>query len=456
MGVNARKNTERTTGKSKGGMFLFTVGVVGPRSSVERIISAAKILNSNIKFIPCFYSEIKETEKLVREYETKMDVWLFSGKVSYLRAYSILGNKDRLVYIEHTEAGIYKALLEFSFQQQVFMDRLSIDELTTTHLDNALNQLNIPSKQLHTRTFDFETITAELLDFHRELWNKGQTVGALTCFEEVYEVLKKEGIPIYRISTTDKEIEQTLKIIQEKRKTSYFKGIQTGVQFFEIKDYERKTTKLKSSYHIQYMELKLKEILLKYCERLNSSFIEKAPGQYLIFSSHKALEHEIETLYATMQQLSLEANTPVNVGIGFGETLYSAEINALQALNESKEKGENKVVIIQESGEKVIPVNIQDKIIYSDKIENEVLVDRLNKLKVNVKNFNALVSFTRKTDMDEFTVKEIASKLYWDKRNTQRFFDQLCDAELLKCVGERNYSKKGRPSRIYKLNISSL
>ncbi|MFP3380740.1 hypothetical protein SB767_30930, partial [Bacillus sp. SIMBA_069] len=72
--------------------------------------------------------------------------------------------------------------------------------------------------------------------------------------------------------------------------------------------------------------------------------------RYMIFSSRGAIEREIITLEDTIQKLAFEADTTVAVGIGFGETAYSAEINAFRAIQHSKEMKKREIVIVQDDG----------------------------------------------------------------------------------------------------------
>ncbi|WP_176474847.1 hypothetical protein [Peribacillus simplex] len=55
-------------------------------------------------------------------------------------------------------------------------------------------------------------------------------------------------------------------------------------------------------------------------------------------------------MQSTVQQLTLEMDVSVAVGIGFGETAASAEINARKAIRHSKKKESSGIVVIQEDG----------------------------------------------------------------------------------------------------------
>ena len=430
---------------------MYKVGVIGPTSSVEQILNLGKEYELIINFIGYPYNDFKDTERIILEYDQYVDVWLFSSQISYMIARNTNIPAEKLVFIQHTESGIYKSLLHVAYDQKEFLNQISIDELTTSHLEQALQQIEFKPKDIYVKTFDIYSTTKELIAFHTELWESKKTKGALTCFEAVYLALKERGIPAYRISTTELEIKQSLKILAEKTRTFYFKDTQIGVQILEIDNFEKLSEKAKSSYSLQYLEINLKEILLRFCERLNGSLLEKGNGRYIIFSSRGTIEREIGTLRDTIFQLANESSTTVSVGIGYGETVHSAEVNAQKAIQLSKEKSEYGIIIIQEDGKVVQSVGEEDELSFSYRMSDKDLLSKLKKAKISVKNYNKLYALVRRMSSSDFTIKDLSSQLYWDESNARRIVVSLCEVDLAECIGEESYTSRGRPSKIYRL-----
>ncbi|WP_436375990.1 hypothetical protein [Cytobacillus sp. BC1816] len=432
---------------------MFRVGVVGPQSSVERIIHIAQGLKLDVIYLTYPYKEVRETEEIIKNNNNNVDLWIFSGKISYTIACEVAGNTEKQIYIDHTEAGIFKGLLEFAYKTGSFLDQFSIDEISKSHLETAFNQLNIKPEKIYVKTFSEKTSTEELIGFHRHLWENGETKGAITCFEEVYLQLKEMSIPAFRISTSDIEIRHTLNILSEKIKTFYFMESQVAVQLFEMGHLENHFKSSKQTYQLQYMELKLKEILINLSEHLNGSLIEKGLGRYLIFSSRGDSEREIGKIEETVNKLILESGLKVGVGIGFGETIFSAELNANNALKQSKERF-GSIIIVHENGEvvEVDSENIEkiDFPFFNDKN----FMTKLKNEKINVKHYIELFALIRNAGIKEFTVKEISIQLSKDERNTRRFIESLCDAGLAEYTGVEEYPARGRPRRVYKLTNS--
>jgi hypothetical protein len=429
---------------------MLRVGVVGPQSTVERILHIGQGLHLDVIFLTYPYEKVRETEDLIKNNHNKVDFWIFSGRISYNIACKEVKNKEHLIFIDHTEAGIFKGLIEFEYQTSSCFDHFSIDEISKSHLETAFNQLSIKPENIFLKTFSEDTSTEELIRFHHRYWKNGETKGAITCYEEVYLQLKKMGIPSFRISTSDIEIMHTLNILSEKIKTFYFRDSQVAVQVFEMVNLESHFKGSKQTYQLQSMELKLKEILLHLSEHLNGSLIEKGLGRYLIFSSRGDSEREIQKIEETVNKLILESGLKVGVGIGYGETVFSAELNANNALIQSKERV-GSIIIVQENGEIVEAESENTETIDFPYFNDKNFRNKLKKAKINIKHYIEIFAFIKKSGVKDFTVKDISIQLSKDERNTRRLIENLCDAGLADCIGLEPYPTRGRPRRIYKL-----
>lgn len=429
---------------------MLRVGIVGPQSSVDRILQFAQCLKLDVIFLSFPYKQVIETKDIVLSNHKNVDLWVFSGKISYTLACDQIGYSENLMCIEHTEAGIFKSLLEFAYQTGAFLTELSIDEISHAHLETALSQVQMTAEQVYVKTFSAKTSTRELIEFHRHLWETGKTKGAITCFDEVYRDLKEIGVPVFRISTSDIEIQQTMNVLAEKIKAFYFKDSQIAVQLFEIEHLQQRFKSSKQAYQLQYMELKLKEILINLSERLNGSLIEKGFGRYLIFCSRGDSERKSGRLVEALNKLTLTSGLNVEVGIGYGETIYSAERNANYALKQSRETG-GAIMVVKEDGQSVEidveHIDVPDAPSFYDRS----FMAKLKKEKISVEHYTEIFALIRDTGMKEFTVKDISMRLAKDERNTRRFIERLCEAGLAECIGVEEFPARGRPRRVYKL-----
>ncbi|MCP3740786.1 hypothetical protein [Rossellomorea sp. BNER] len=436
---------------------MYKIGLVGLKTSVERIMDLAEEYKYKLEFSTFPYVTTDEIEKIVEENDSHVHAWLFSGPIPYEIAKKTLGTDKIMVHAPATESGFYHSLIEMIYEQgkiikQLSIDAMSLDAMSSINIvEEAVPQLNVNPLKIYTKVFKSDVDLNDLLHFHLNLWNKGKTEGAFSCFPSVCEALREKGVPAYRMSISKMEIQQTLRILYEKVKASYFKDTQIGVEIIEVEYFNRVAEEMKTPYHLQYLELRLKEMLIQLCQKINGSFSEKGNGIYMIFSSRGAIEQEINTLEDTIQSLAFEADTTVAVGIGFGETAYSAEINAFRAIQHSKEMKKREIVIVQDDGEIVESPGKQKELHYTSRTHNEWLLQKLKKGNIGVKTYKKILALVRRMGWHEFTTKEIATHLEMTERNVRRIVASMCEVELAQCVGEKAHPTRGRPSKIYRL-----
>ncbi|MDV2684402.1 hypothetical protein RYX56_08465 [Alkalihalophilus lindianensis] len=429
---------------------MYRVGVIGPRSTVDTILHLTKKLESDLQYVGFPYNNIKDTQEIIEKHFHKADTWVFSSKLAYFIAKKVMASEEKLVYIEHTEAGIYKSLLQAICSHGRSLERVSIDELSTDHLHNAMEQLNIYSLKMSLKTFDIDTSTEELVTFHHDLWESGETEAALTCFDEVYQKLQLKKVPSYRISTTEMEIMQTLKIIEERIKAIYFKGTQVAVQLLEIDHYKKLVEDAGSVYNLQLIELKIKERLVQLCESVNGSLIEEGSGCYLIFSSRGAMEKDLPLMKTMLQELRQNWDVKLNVGIGYGDHAYSAQSNAKQAISRAA-KASNRIVIVKDDRTVMEVDELNRENNYPLTSTDLDLVEKFKSADINIKNYYKLSDLIIKSGKRTFTVNYVADQLSWDKRNTRRFLNRLVEIDVIAYVGEENAINRGRPQKMYQL-----
>jgi GTP cyclohydrolase III len=431
---------------------MYKIGLVGLKTSVERILDLAEEYKHELEFLSFPYVTTEGIEKIVEEHNSQVHAWLFSGPIPYEMAKKTLGTDNIMIYVPATESGFYNSLLEMIYKQGEIINRISIDTMSSNNIvEEAVPQMNVKPKEIYKKVFESNVDTDELFHFHLNLWREGKTEGALSCFPSVCEHLRENGVPAYFMSSSKMEIQQTLRILSEKVKTSYFKDTQIGVEIIEVEYFNRLAEEKKTPYRIQYLELRLKEILIQLCEKLNGSFSERGNGRYMIFSSRGAIEKGINILENTIQKLAFEANTTVAVGVGFGETAYSAEINAFRAIQHSKEMRKREIVIVQDDGNIVESPGKQKELQYSSSTHNEILLKKLKKGNIGIKTYKKISALVRRMGWQEFTTKELATHLEMTERNVRRIVASMCEVELAQCVGEEANATRGRPSKIYRL-----
>lgn len=432
---------------------MYRIGVVGPPPSVERILAIANEFEHEIEFVPFTYEDAKEVSQIVHEHNPECNGWFCSGPIPYKIAMNALGPDANLVYCPPTGSNLYRCFIQMSFDHNEVVKSVSVDMIDTEgpNLREAMSELSLADEQMYLHTYDENYDPDRIIAFHLSLWKEGKTQGAFTTLSSVERELKKHGIPVYRVLITKMEIRQAMKIVIERAKSTYFKDTQIGVEFIELEQFDKIPERSKTRFHLQQLELKIRQILLLLCERLDGSLMANGNGRYQIFSSRGAIQREIDMLRHTVTQLSLEADVPVAVGVGFGDTAFSAENNARKAIQHAKERPEFGIVIVQDDGVMIESVGESEQLTYSYRSSDRELLELLNKANISVKTYHKIKALVQRMGWSTFTTTDIASYLSMTVRNAQRILGSLCEYGLAEQKGEEQQSLRGRPKKMYAL-----
>lgn len=434
----------------------YKIGIIGATQSVEKIMTVSREFEDGIKFIPLPFEDEKEIQPILHNNKRKVNGWLFSGPLPYAIAKEYLENEDNVSYCQSSGAGLYINCLQIAFKNGTSLPRISVDMFESLmDIEQTMKETGLPLDGVYIKYYDQKHDLEEITQFHLRLWQEGKIEGAITALRTVFHNLEEQNVPVYALTLTKQEIYQSLKIITEKVKTSYFKTTQVGSVIIAINQYEEVIEKAKSLSMLQNLEWKLKGVLLPLCNSLNGYLLEKGSGVYEIFSSRGAIEQELTMLRETIQQMGIAINFDVSVraGVGFGETVSNAEFNAYRALRNIDEKTDGGLIIIRDDGG-IVEAASQEKEVSYDYYSNDTsLLEKLHRAAVGIKTFRKIEATVGKMKWDTFTVAQLASQLSVTEQNIRRIISSLNAVELVVVAGEEFAATRGRPGKLYRLNI---
>lgn len=438
---------------------MHRIGVVGPARSVNRILKVAEELHHGMEFIPFAYEDENEIQSILQQNRGKVKGWLFSGPVPYIIAGEYLAADDTVAYCQTMGGGFYLCCLQMASDHNVVLQRISVDIVEfEVDVEKLLQATGISWRDFYIKYYSRQYNPEEIIQFHLQLWRAGKIDGVITALRSVMNALQKEGVPVYHFTLTEREIYQSLKIIIEKVKSSYFKNTQVGLVIIEVGSYGEIIEKAKTPYDLQLLELRLKEILLPLCKSLDGYLLDKGTGVYEIFSSRGVVEREIALLQDTIEQLMLAVNidVPITAGIGFGETVFAAEINAHRALRNTRGQKETRIVIVQDDG-KIVEVVRHDKVFSYDFYSNDIdLLKKLNQASVGIKTYRKIENIVQRMGWGAFSASQLAAQMSVTERNVRRIVTSLCDVGLVEHAGEESAVMRGRPSKLYQLVVRQI
>ena len=416
---------------------------------MERVASVVADYKDYIEIIPFKFESINDIPGILDDNRRTVSSWLFSGPLPFYIAKKHLPDHENLFYCRITEAGLLKCLLEVAYEQKTFLEKVSIDFMDEiVDIEDILKQIDIPHNDVHIFRYSVPLDEDALFQFHYDLWKENESCCAVTTVPTVYNKLESASVPVYNVQVSDMEIRLTIELLMEKERSLHFKNSQLGLLIIEISNYENVAEKAKTPYQMQLLELNIYNALLRYCEDIHGYLVSRGNGRYEIFGSRGKIENTLGLLNSEIEKIFISLETRLIAGIGFGDTVFIAQINSSKALKQARKK--NGIVVIDGEGCIVEYSGSNDKLLYSISSENSKLNELLRKANVGIRTYNKMRAISESSEGNRFTALSIARQMGVTGRNLRRIISGLLSAGLIVCVGEESSGERGRPAKVYK------
>ncbi len=436
-------------------MEKLRLALVGPADSVALTYPVALEWKDQIVSTPFVYKNAAEVPDIVRQHLEEFDFWLFSGISPYKHAQR-LGLNIPCFYIPHIGSSLYRALLQITHMAHLEIDSISFDTFNRQEIEETFLDANMPLPKLFLHETEDIVTSAELTDYHYQLWQSGQSHIAVTCYLATYEKLKELGVPVFRIWPTRSNIRTTIEVALSAVRAERFKGGQLAIQQIMIDDYDD-MVRNSSSYAAKKIELRLYEILVDYAKQLQGSIIVRGDGQYTLYSTRGILEKWTEelTVLPCFDEITRQVSAKVSGGIGFGPTAYVAEENAFHALGLAKRAGKGMWMAVTDSREAVGPLSSPTHLKYSLRASDSVCQHFAEKLNLSRTTVNKLFAALDQLKRDTLAADDLAFHLGITTRSARRLLTTLASQDLADVTGEELLSK-GRPRKLYSIHWQKL
>ena len=436
-------------------MRKIRMAIVGPRDSVALVEEVAAEYADRIHTIGYIYADASEVPGLIAQYDSEVDMWAFSGKVPYGYALEVKNSKPKM-FIPHTGTSILRVFLQM-FNAHTPVSSMSIDTFSKKEVMEAFADAQLPVPQLYVNDYLGVVSASALTKFHLDLWNAGKTKVAVTCFFATYEELKKLGVTAFRIWPTRSNIRAMFNLAVSKADALLSKSGQIAIQHITIDGYDDFTREAVSGYAVLKTELQLQEVLLCFAEKVKGAIVMQGNGRFTIYSTRGAME-EVTCGFSHMpvvEEITRKLSVTASGGTGFGDTVYSANENAMIAIGLARRKGKNKWMVVLDDKTVIGPMNSSLQMKYSIRSENPELLSLAKQLNISGTTLNRLISVFAIIDGEILGAETLAQHLSMTERNARRLLGKLTIQGLASETGEE-YRGSGRPRKMYRIDMQKI
>jgi hypothetical protein len=441
--MRVKKDIRRTT-------MNIRLGIIGTKETLEKIKTVVPEFKDKINVKYLVYVDKDETIDILKSCQNDIDVILFSGTDPYHYAKNADAIIKPAVYIPRVETSIYEVFWKIR-DEGLDYTKVSIDAISGKAVDEVLNAFDIPKENIYVKSYKAIVNYDELVTYHYKLWKEKKVNAAVTGLSMAANKLKEIGVPVFKLYPTIPLIREYINKAIYLGDVERIKSTQIALQIISIKNES-------SDMSFQYEFLKLKNqfetSLIEYTQENFGSFFPFGVNEYLIFTTRGALNSKsVEEKFQKIVELDKKLGVSFSSGIGYGNTVYKAEVNARIAVDYSSKENYSCCYIVDEQGLISGPIgknddmNLEYDLIVTDK-EIQDIAKKINISAAYVSKIKAIIESTGKNILD---AEELSNYLGISLRSSRRILNQILDAGYANVIAKQSKSSTGRPRRIFEI-----
>ncbi|QGP92055.1 hypothetical protein MGLY_14110 [Neomoorella glycerini] len=432
----------------------FKLAIIGPDDLVNQSYQLSRD-TAGITPVTLPYKHEGETLSLVEKHDSQVDGFLFTGFLPYHETRKAGITSKPIFFYPINGTSLYRVFFIMKFHQGIDITRISIDTLKRDEVREVYRELELDYSNLYVNEKDLTEFSQEqYFNFHKSLFLQGVTVGAVTAINSVYERLKSEGIPAFKVIPTLYAMKETLKFIQAAAQAYTAESNQIIIQIIDIEDYNLNGPEL-ASLEKRQRKLNLYQELLNYARNYQASVLPTEGDQFVIlitkgiFREYTNFYEDIPIIYEIEKKLAMG----ISMGIGMGRSALEAEENAREALLLSKQKKGRNAYIINQDKQVIGPIGNGEKLDFNLKSDDQRLVGLAEKTGLSIATLTRIQSLIKKLQRDAVTATEIQEGLGITLRTANRVLQKLSSCDIAIKVGLEQPAR-GRPRQVYRIKLN--
>lgn len=408
---------------------------------------------SSIEFIYLTYEAYEDVADIVKQEQAKFDGLLFSGLISYYIAKEYLTGEILYEILPRFEGEVMAALLQAGIQGYD-IQRVSFDTYSRALIKEAYWEVGIdkPEEEIigMREAYDDYQSNQMIYQFHRQSVAAGKADICVTTHNEVFELLKKEGIPCIKSERTFDTIRSSVRRLQMRYMEKYSVPKEIAVLCLQIYLKEMDANNTYTEYQHTLDKMRVMEQIYLFAQRVQGAVVEGNNGNVYLFTTKKMMTEVTKhyTCFTFLEQLKHKVYHRVSVGIGYGSTMFEAKANAIQGMMRSREYDHSVIFLVYSPSRIVGPLEASEDTIAKDLLIEEKLSEVSAKSGVPMKHLNRMKVVMENHKKNTFTSKEMAQYCDLSVRNMDRMIEKLMDSGFACISGMRTRGEGGRPSRI--------
>lgn len=433
------------------------IGIVGPQSSVDKIVKAIVENTMYVEPIPLAYEEFSDAVGILQKCQETLDCILFTGSTPYRYVSHFLHATCPWEYLPQSQLSLVCSLLQAAHTMGWDISRTSFDSYAKKLVYSAYKEIGYERDDTELFFAGF-TLTdpsyIELLcQFHKQMYQSGKVACCITGIEKVQMHLQNEKIPCIIIrNATEVIVQQVNKLrLDLQIKKADTKLCAAAIEIVYRGEHSAYSQNILQVY---YHKSSVCEQIYMYAQKLGAAVVELSKDCFYLFTTKAAIQNNTEDFKRfdlLSNLLSQDIVQNVFIGVGLGSDAYQSQCNSDTARRHARQSGIDSLYVMQENGRMIGPITVSAK--DDERLVDEALYHISAKTGIGIKTLSQLDSILSQYQVRDTTTRALAELYGVNMRSMNRILLKLEQAGYVTVVGKEATAGLGRPGRIMRINL---
>lgn len=441
------------------------IGIISNTKSIGHIKEAIVTRRiQNVEILYYGYNQYDEALDYVRKAEKEVNALLFGGKAIYKLASSEIKSKIPWEFIDRKSDSFLKGFVS-AMQKGKSISKITVDScdkerfnnLKVTYRDIGIENPLIINLDLEIKNKNYlsDQYMEELCKLHKYYYLNDYIDCCFTCYDNIWEQLHKENIPIFLFNFTIDEIAYKIKSLQLIHSSNELVENKIAIISISVDNTNNESLVKFSGHNLDIEKINLTKIIYTFADKLQGVVeANSSLDEFTIYTTKLNLYLITNNLteFSLLDQVRRQNIYTISVGIGIGNNPRLSKHNSLLTLNKAMDVGGDCIYIKQDEGRIIGPINATRNVSRDICINNKV-EEIASKTSISTKDILLLMKFKKQYSLDITTSKELSEIFGYSVRRINDMVSKLESAGYVKIVGSKMLNDIGRPHRLIKLLI---
>jgi hypothetical protein len=433
----------------------ITIGVIGADEIVRRVMSVARESgNPSWRLIAAVYNDERDAHAQAMKIASRVDVCLFAGPLPYDVATRQGDLPVPATFVPVGGSALYGTLLRGALEDVFDPLRISVDSVSADDVRTAYREIGLDPSHVHVQQYVQPESAGQFLDFHRNLYERGETTGAVTTVPTVAAALAEAGIPSLKMTAAGVTIRHALQTAALMGSGAKLEESRIVTMIVRVPSGALPAHASPSNYWYQELKLSLHRELLRDARPMDAAVLVRDEHSYLVVTTMGSLSVATDELAVApfLGRISAELGLQLEVGIGLGRSTREAELNAQSAVDKASAAGGGTAYLVG-PGDTVLQLPAARQAGAAHPATAQAPAR-------DSKAVEVLARLAEKLDDDDgeriVDAEKVAELLGVTLRTARRMLHSLVDEGLAWPMPPARPSKVGRPPRPYQLLVEKI